>query len=450
MTNRSAFAPIATLGAVLLLGQPLAHAEDHATEPTHAVDPAAAGDAATATAHTSAGAETATEAAPADQAAVAEGGATADERGPWKLARPPMPFEIVRSMQFLQDQVARGNGRAIAVQARLLQRFGGAFLDPNPDFWSDPRNLRAAALFALSGGPPAALRGLLGRVNIEGDAKTIIEGALAYVENRQKEAREKLSSLDFRGMEPGLAAHINLALGQIDQLDNPKQAIGFLDRARLLAPGGLIEEAALRLEVLLADQVGQPDKADGLARQYFDRYASSAYADNFRARFAAAYADRPTADAKKTVATAMDITANLDAPKRLSVLLAVARRALVKGNMPLSAEASREAVTFTEAAPPERARALLYSVASTLSTIDYGEGAATLNAIDPTLLQPADRDLRDAAYSVLEQIKTAKTPQLLAGAEPDSASGQGDPSALASRAEQLLKQVSDDLKVKKQ
>ncbi|MEF2071734.1 hypothetical protein [Consotaella aegiceratis] len=364
------------------------------------------------------------------------------DRGPWKLTRPPMPFEIVRSLQFLQDQVARGNNRAIAVQARLLRRFEPVFRDSDPEFWSDPRNLRAAALFILSGGPPTVARSILGRTSLTGDDKALLEGALAYVENRQDEAREKLGSLDFRAMDPALAGHISLALGQIDQLEDSAKAIAHLDRARLLTPGGLIEEAALRLEVLLADEAGDHEKADHLARQYFDRFARSSYAANFQARFAAAYAAR-SGDEVATVASIDDATARLDPEARLSIFLAVGRRALVEGNLKLAAEASRVALNQDTGSREERQRATLYSIASSLADVDYGEAAATLNALDPALLRPADQDLREAAYTVLEQIRQASTPKFVADTKIEEEAT--DVASVAERAQRLLQEVSQDL-----
>lgn len=372
-------------------------------------------------------------------------GTLADDAGPWKLTRAPMPYEIVRSLQFLQDQIARGNDQAIPVQALLLKRFGPVFVDADPEIWSDRRNLRAAALFVLSGGPPSVLRGILARTAFADSDKVLLEGALAYVENRVAVAEKKFAALDLDAMDPGLEAQLSLALGQIEQLDHPQEAIAHLDRARLLAPGGLIEEAALRLEVLIADRLGQLAKADRLARQYFDRYARSSYAANFRARFAAAYATRPEGQETATMADIEDAVYRLPEAEKLSLYLAVGRRALVAGNLQMAAVAATHALQFKSASPEDRERALLYSIASSLTTRSFGEAAATLNAIDPEKLQPPDRELRAAAYSVLDEMRKPAQPSLASSA-PDASKDDARTAALASRAKQLLTQVSNDLK----
>ncbi|MCW4113710.1 hypothetical protein NPA31_001875 [Aurantimonas sp. MSK8Z-1] len=387
----------------------------------------------------------------ADAGATDHGGdAGAHDAAQWPTTRSPMPFEIVRSIEFLQDQVARGNGQAIRVQAGLLRRFAPVLMAAPPETWHDPRNVRAAAMFVLSGGPPAVLRGILGGTVVHDHDRTLLEGALAYVENRTAQAKEKLGHLDLRDTEPLLAAQLSLVLGQIDQNDDPKSAMTHLDRARLLAPGGLIEEAALRLEVLIAEKVGDTGKADDLARQYFDRYARSAYAANFRARFAAVYAGRPQGTEKDVVAKMMDLTAGLTREEQLSLFLAVSRRALVMGNLQLSGETAAQALTYDVASPEDRQRALLYSVASTLTSRSFADASATLNAIDPALLHPADLQLRSAAYSILDEMRRPAELAVNDDGRGSAISSKIASDPVASRAQQLLNEVSNDLKAASQ
>ena len=69
-----------------------------------------------------------------------------------------------------------------------------------------------------------------------------------------------------------------------------KAAIERLDEVRLLMPGTLVEEAALRREIFLVGQVDDFDKFESLAMQYFRRYRHSIYAGTFRQRFSLAVA----------------------------------------------------------------------------------------------------------------------------------------------------------------
>ena len=355
--------------------------------------------------------------------------------------RSPMPFDVIRTIEFLQDQVARGNGRAIRVQAMLLQRFGPVFEEADPAVWSDNRNFRAAVLFVLSGGPSAILRQLTDRASLDGERALLAKGALAYIDNNMPEAEKALSALDFKDMEPGLAAHVNLVLGQIKQLDQPEEAVRHLDQARLLSPGGLIEESALRMEVLLVDGLGRHEAADQLARRYFDRYSRSAYAENFEARFATLLAGRGRTDAPSAVATMLDLTARLTDESKRTLFLAVGRRALVEGNLEFANLTANEALRTGDVSDADKQRANLYTVAATVGSSAATEAAGELGKIDRSKLYPEDANLLDAAYSILKGID--QVPEL--GEAPSSSDRYAETSPVFDRAQQLLNEVASDL-----
>jgi len=363
----------------------------------------------------------------------------------WPSERAPMPYEIVRSIQFLQDQVARGNGSAIRVQAQLLRRYGPTFLEQPPETWSDERNLRAAALFVLSGGPPSVLRGILSSATIEAGERSLLDGALAYVENRAGDARRLLAPVDVSEMDTALAAQLNLAVAQLLQEDAPSDALHRLEQVMLAAPGTLLEEAALRMGVLLAESTGAHDVADRYARQYFDRFSDSAYAGNFRARFSAVYAARPAETKDETVATIDNATARIPADQRLAIFLAVARRALVGGNLPLADAMATEALEAGTAEPADSQRALLYQTAATLTTRDPVQARVSLEAINVETLHPADRKLHDAALKVLNEMRK---PLMASNIEPTDRYGpqpRVEQSAVLTRGAALLDAVRSDL-----
>ncbi|WP_062212664.1 hypothetical protein [Aureimonas sp. AU12] len=378
--------------------------------------------------------------APAEAGAAALPAAPLDPK--WTRTRTPMPFDVMRSVQFLQDQVARGNDRAIRVQALLLRRFGRTFIEADPAVWQDPRNFRAAILFTLSGGSPEVLD-RLSREKLFDEAQTpLVDAARAYARNDLAVASKGLNALDLDGLEPVLAAQISLVMGQIAQVDHPADAVPHLDRARLLAPGTLIEEAALRLEAMLVDGLGQHEIADRLARQYFDRYAASSYAANFEARFGAIFAARADADPAKALASMADVIAGLPDPRQARLFLAVGRRSLVQGNLVFANQASARALALSGLPDADRARGGLYEIASRLGTSDPQAARAGLDGLDRSLLHPEDAKLLDAAYSVLGSIDA---PVETASVEVAPTAVPSAPSVLA-RAEQAIAGASQDLK----
>ncbi len=360
--------------------------------------------------------------------------------------RGPQPYQVIRSLQFLQDQASRGNASANRVQSRLLQWYGPAFERATAETWKDGRNQRAAALFVLSGGPPSVLRMVLAKNDFPPDVRPLLDGALAYVENRQKDAEKLLSALDTDVMEPGLAAQVNLALAQLLAKSSPEKALERLRLVMLDGTGTLLEEAALRLAMVLAEDLGDHDRADGYARLYFDRYAHSVYAGNFRARFTALYVARPVEEAEKTVALIADAVARIPLADQLTIYLSIGRRALIAGNMKLAGMAGARVLAVDNLTWQAKERALLYVSASTLTERDPAETMARLREIDRESLHPADRKLYDAALGVLGEIRKP----LMADAgmdtkSADPAAGSID-SAVVDRATKLLDAVRSDLK----
>lgn len=357
----------------------------------------------------------------------------------WPQSREPMPFDIIRSLQFLQDQVARGNDRAIRVQALLLRRFGPVFLDAAADDWSDPRNRRAAVLFVLSGGPPEVLAGLINAGVLAQEQRPIFDGALAYVRNDLVSARKILGGLDLSEEEPGLAAHIHLVLGQTMQESDPAAATVHLDQARLLAPGGLIEEAALRLEVLLVDGLGDHERADRLARQYFDRYSRSSYSANFEARFAALQSARGAGEAQAAVAAMDEVLAALPGRRKASIYLAVSRRALVEGRLELARLSSARALAIDELPVRDVERGRLYDLASSLAIRPTAEVRQALAGLSREQLHPEDGKLLTAAEQIVGEIDEPVAS--LRSAELDQATPD-TPSPVMERAARVLAETS--------
>ncbi|WP_185983592.1 hypothetical protein [Aureimonas mangrovi] len=363
----------------------------------------------------------------------------------WGESRSAMPFDIIRSLQFLQDQVARGNDRAIRVQALLLRRYGPVFLAAEADVWEDPRNRRAAVLFVLSGGPPAVLEGLLSAGVLPQEQRPLFAGALAYVRNDLRQAADLLSGVDLEALEPGLAAHVHLVLGQILQTEDPAGAAAHLDRARLLAPGGLIEEAALRLETMLVEGLGDPQGADRLARQYFDRYSRSSYAANFEARFAAIFSARGAGgDAAATMAAMRDVAGGLPADRRARLFLTVGRRALVEGRLDFAGLASAEALALDTLPADDAERARLYELAARLGTQPPADAAVALAAIDRNRLHPEDLGLLEAAEQIVAVIDSPPAAPARIAEAPDPAETLPR-SPVLDRAERALGRVSADL-----
>ncbi|MGJ0509983.1 MAG: hypothetical protein ACR652_23215 [Methylocystis sp.] len=88
-------------------------------------------------------------------------------------------------------------------------------------------------------------------------------------------------NFDARHLPPMLGGHLALVQGSAVIGENPARAIALFDLARLLMPGSLVEEAALRREIAILDPVRDVSKLALLSARYVSKYAASPYARNF-------------------------------------------------------------------------------------------------------------------------------------------------------------------------
>ena len=196
------------------------------------------------------------------------------------------PYVAVRSLQSLQDQVAHGDASAQSAQPKLIAHIADVFLAVDPAVWKEPRNTRAAVLFLLSGGKPSVVRTVLSRSETAPDLDRLLKGALAYGEGQDEAARTLLDPVDPRTLPSGLGGQVALIQAALQADRNPAKASRSLDLARLLMPGTLVEEAALRRQIFLMSGPEATDKFSLLSRQYIRRFKTSVYAANFKQRFA--------------------------------------------------------------------------------------------------------------------------------------------------------------------
>ncbi len=320
------------------------------------------------------------------------------------------PYEMARTLQTIQSQVANGNAAAVTAQRTLLDAMGTRFLAADPKVWEDGRNARAAVSYTLSGGNPNVLKQLL-TLNppIAVDAN-LAKGAVAYVEDRQDEARELLMPLDARALPVSLGGHVALIQAGLIAREDLKRASALLDDARLLMPGTLVEEAALRRQVFIVAQIGDLDRFEFLSQQYLRRFGNSIYATDFRQRFATAITRLSIADSDARFHRLEGMLKSTDTQSQRALFLQVARSAVIHGKLETARIAARDALEVAPLGSSDSMRAKLYEASSGITTENFEEYQRDLDGINRRQIGRRDNDLLDAAQSVAAAIRE-ETPE---------------------------------------
>ncbi|TJX34998.1 MAG: chemotaxis protein MotC, partial [Mesorhizobium sp.] len=199
-----------------------------------------------------------------------------------------------------------------------------------------------------------------------------------------------------------LGAFLALVKGSLLATDQPAAALMLLDEAKLLSPGTLVEEAALRRSVGIAVTQGDAARFALASTQYVERYLYSPYASQFADSFVSGVIALHMSISQDKLA---DITSMMDPEREKVIYLRIARRAAIDGMSDLSAFASARAEQGRDGNTNQGdPRALLYSSLSTVTSDTIEDVRAKLGKIDRGKLSDGDRALLDAAQAIAGEV----------------------------------------------
>lgn len=323
------------------------------------------------------------------------------------------PYQLVRSLQLVQDRIAGGDHAALPMQRKLLTMIDARFRSAPPEAFADPRDATSILVYAMSGGNPNTVELVLSRLDGTSPILAPAPAVLDYLKGRPGAALRALSAVDTRKVDAEVAPFLALVKGGLIALENPERALGEFDFARLAGPGTLVEEAALRRSIQIAASLGDMERFLRHAEQYVRRFLDSPYA----AQFAESFVSGVVARAGDMSFEDIDTVVSQMSPEQQKVIyLRIARAAAIDGLEPLSSQASSRATTVSAPGPSKgEARARLYSAMATVTSESVDTVLADLEAIDPTMLSTGDRRLLDAAKAIARGVLRP----------PDAISGTG-------------------------
>ncbi len=330
------------------------------------------------------------------------------------------PYELIRALRSVQDRIAGGDAAAFLSYRTMLSEQATLFADAAGDVWADPRNVRAAVAFVLSGGDPSILRKLVPLAT--GRDQVLVKAALAYGENRNAEAAKLLADLDPRTLDGSIAGHVALVQAELVAKKQPEKALALLGDARLLAPGTMIEEAALRREATLAAEQGAADRFEKVTMQYLRRFPNSAHMATFRRQFAQDVARRSMADDPDRRARMEAIISGLPVGRQQEIYLAVAWEGTKAGKVDLVRWSARNAASLAEDGSPQKLRSRLCEAAVLVVTDEIDTALTILRAMPAERLDAEEEGLRAAALRLAGEMR--RLPALPGeGANPPAGAG---------------------------
>lgn len=315
------------------------------------------------------------------------------------------PYQMVRCLQLVQDRIATGDQASLPMQRRLLEMTDERMRTADPASFKEPKNFRALLIYAMSGGNPLTIEKVVSRLTLEDADKALAQGVIDYLRGKPKGTVDALASVEPLAQVSELGAFLALVKGSVSINQDPEAALKLFDQARVMSPGTLVEEAALRRSVALSPRVEDGARFLRNAAQYVRSYLRSPYASQFADAFVGGVVDLHASLDFDTVA---EITAMMDAEQEKVVYLRIARRAAIDGLTELSAFASRKAEQGRSGtATGDDARSQLYSGISAVTSGSVDDMLGKLGGIDRSKLSKGDRALLEAAEAVASEVTSA-------------------------------------------
>ncbi|MEM8663784.1 MAG: hypothetical protein AAGF49_06635, partial [Pseudomonadota bacterium] len=345
--------------------------------------------------------------------------------------------QLMRQMSALQDAIALGSTTALAAQRVITNRVATAVEATPPEALVAPQNADALLVYALTGGTPTVVRGAVEAATFPAPYDALLSGALAFLEGRQADARRHFAPIDPVALGDVAEGPVRLALAALAVEEDPLAALDHLDRARIAAPGTLIEEAALRRSVLIAAELNDVQRFQALANRYLRKFRSSVYAGNFRRRLSGALTRMEFLSAPDGFDALEAILAPMPAEGRRELYLSLARTAVEAGRSEIAERAALMSKEGVSRDSLDERRAALYAAAAQVVSPTLGDEARrALLALDPAPLPEADRALRLAAIELGDAVAAlpprARPEDLTVGDLPrDALAGPRDPAGTA-------------------
>ena len=103
------------------------------------------------------------------------------------------PYQMVRSLQLVQDRIASGDDAALPMQRKLLEMIDQRLRRAGSHDFVDQRNYQAMLVYAMSGGNPATIDTLLSKLHLDETDRALGVGILGYLRGDPKTSREALA-----------------------------------------------------------------------------------------------------------------------------------------------------------------------------------------------------------------------------------------------------------------
>ncbi|WP_109317485.1 hypothetical protein [Pseudovibrio ascidiaceicola] len=327
------------------------------------------------------------------------------------------PDLMVLELQILQDEIIKGNLEAYNLLQPSLIVIGRRFLRLDPELWKLEKNSRAAVSFMLSGGSGSVFQELAVQgVEFTGDPN-LFAGAMAYSQGNRQMALNLLLKVDPITLPVAVAGQVALAQAILISNNDPAGAQRYFDLARLMMPGTLVEESALRRQAPMVAELGDTEKFERLSRRYLFQYSSSVFASEFRDTVADVISGSDYLKKEDEWDRVFQLVSEFDEESQSILLLRLAKAALISGNTAFAVKGSAAFLDLNSDDAERVSEAKLYLSAAKASGEEWEQAISGLVEVKAADLSAGNQLIQTAAIAMANTIREWPQPETPAASE---------------------------------
>ncbi|KZL17755.1 chemotaxis protein [Pseudovibrio axinellae] len=327
------------------------------------------------------------------------------------------PDLMVLELQILQDEIIKGNLEAYNLLQPSLIVIGRRFLRLDREVWKQEKHARAAVSFMLSGGSGSVFQELAVQGVVFSGDPNLFAGAMAYSQGNRKLALRLLARVDPLTLPVAVAGQVALAQAILTSNEDPAAAQRYFDVARLMMPGTLVEESALRRQAPMVAKLGDTQKFERLARRYLFQYSGSVFASEFRDTVANVISGAEYLKKENEWERVFQLVSEFDEESQHILLLRLARAALVSGNTAFAIRGSTAFLELEAKNEQQTNEAELYLSAAKASSEDWKDAISGLVEVKVSDLEPDVQLIQTAAIAMANSIREWPQPETPAASE---------------------------------
>ncbi|MCB1424456.1 MAG: hypothetical protein R3D65_09085 [Zhengella sp.] len=336
------------------------------------------------------------------------GGHQAEEAGAGAPPAPPLPEPrasalpgagaLLSGLFQVQDSIVQGDRGALKLQADILKMMREQLLAMRGTPILPSTDIAPVLLFGLAGGDPVAAVQVLTFVPEDHPEAGLTQAVVDYLRRDTRSAVVRFETIDPLALPQPLGAYVAMAKANSAMATRRDVAALNFNLVRLLAPGTLLEEVALRRLVWLNAGNGDAAAFYRVAGSYANRFATSPYFGQFLKFFMDGAVKLPTDEGIRAV---LDL---LPEDARIALKMRLSRQAVIAGREDLADIVSSSLLNdLADSADDRVQRAHLYAGMTQVAKGRLLQAWGMLKHVRRESVPAEDRELLDAALNAVRE-----------------------------------------------